>query len=178
MLALYDHLDAHAVTASPYLGRDALLPLLDRPERLVYVLCRTSNAGASELQGLELMADPAHGHPAEPLAVRIARLAAGWELHPGTVGLVVGATAPAELAAVRDVAPELPFLVPGIGRQGGDLASTLKEGPARAGSWAAFAGGGLLVNVSRGIAAAALDAADPEVAVAEAAATWAERLRV
>jgi orotidine-5'-phosphate decarboxylase len=91
---------------------------------------------------------------------------------------VVGATAPAELAAVRAIAPGLPFLVPGIGAQGGDIESTLAHGPAVAppgGDWAA---GALLVNVSRGISAAAIDAADPGAAIAAAAASWAARLRV
>jgi orotidine-5'-phosphate decarboxylase len=177
--ALYDRLDAHAVTASPYLGAEAIGPLLDRPERFVYVLCRTSNPGAAELQGLEIAADPVTGASAERLALRVARLAAGWARHPGTVGLVVGATAPGELAAIRATAPQLPFLVPGIGSQGGDLEATLRHGPAREATAAeAVAGGALLVNVSRGIAKAALGTPDPEMALRAEAQRWAQRLVV
>lgn len=177
-MALYDALAADAVTASPYLGSEAIGPLLDRPDRLVYILCRTSNPGALELQGLEVAADTASGAPAEPLALRVARLANDWARHPGTVGLVVGATAPAELASVREIAPGLPFLVPGVGTQGGDADAALRHGPASAGLAAAAPGGALLVNVSRGIAGAAVGAADPESAVRIAAQEWATRLRV
>ena len=176
--ALFDGLDAHAVTASPYLGAEAIGPLLDRDDRFVYLLCRTSNPGAAELQGLEVAADAASGAPAEQLALRVARRAAGWARHPGTVGLVVGATAPEELALVRATAPGLPFLVPGIGSQGGDLEATLRHGPATQPPGAAISGGGLLVNVSRGIAGAALGAADPEEALRTEARLWADRLQV
>jgi len=176
--ALYDVLDAQAVTANPYLGAEALAPLLDREDRFVYLLCRTSNPGAAELQGLEVAADPESGAPAEQLALRVARRAAGWARHPGTVGLVVGATAPDELSAVRGTAPDLPFLVPGIGSQGGDLATTLEHGPASQPPGADIPGGALLVSISRGIAGAALGAPDPEVALRIEARLWAERLQV
>jgi orotidine-5'-phosphate decarboxylase len=176
--ALFDVLDAHAVTANPYLGPEAISPLLDREDRFVYLLCRTSNPGAAELQGLEVAADSQSGAPAEELALRVARRAAGWARHPGTVGLVVGATAPDELAAVRARAPQLPFLVPGIGSQGGDLAATLEHGPATVPPGADSPGGALLVSISRGIAGAALGAADPEAALRSEARLWAERLQV
>jgi len=175
--AIFDALGADAVTANPYLGADAIAPLLDRPDRFVYLLCRTSNPGAGELQGLEVTEDPALGAPAEALAFRVARLAATWQRHPGTVGLVVGATAPEELGAIRAIAPRLPFLVPGVGSQGGDADNALLVGPA------AIPGddrpsGGLLVNVSRGIANAARDAADPGAAISAAATRWAGSLQV
>jgi orotidine-5'-phosphate decarboxylase len=176
--ALYDVLDAHAITASPYLGAEALAPLLDRDDRFVYLLCRTSNPGASELQALQVAADTEAGAPAEALALRVARRAAGWAMHPGTVGLVVGATAVEDLASARAVAPQLPFLVPGIGTQGGDLAATLQYGPATEPPGSALPGGGLLVNISRGIAGAALGAADPEAALHTEAGLWAHRLQV
>jgi orotidine-5'-phosphate decarboxylase len=176
--ALYDLLGAHAVTASPYLGGEAIRPLLERGDRFVYVLCRTSNPGAAELQALGLAADPAAGAPPEPLALRVARRVAGWAVHPGTVGLVVGATAPEELAAVRAVAPGLPFLVPGVGSQGGDLRASLEHGPAIEPPGAAIAGGALLVNVSRAIAAAALGTADPAATLRAEARSWGERLQV
>ena len=176
--ALYDVLGADAVTASPYLGAEAIEPLLERPDRFVYVLCRTSNPGAAEFQALEVGADAATGRPAEPLYRRVAAHAARWHERFGTVGLVVGATAPSELAAVRAIAPALAFLVPGVGVQGGDLPMVLDHGPAVAGQARAAAGGALLVNVSRAIAAAALGRDDAETAVATAAQEWSERLAV
>jgi len=176
--ALYDVLGADAVTASPYLGAEAIEPLLERPDRFVYVLCRTSNPGAAEFQALEVGADAATGRPAEPLYRRVAAHAARWHERFGTVGLVVGATAPSELAAVRAIAPALAFLVPGVGAQGGDLPTVLDHGPAVAGQARAAAGGALLVNVSRAIAAAALGRDDAETAVATAAQEWSERLAV
>ena len=181
--ALYDALGADAVTVSPYLGEEAIAPLLERLDRFAYVLCRTSNPGASELQGLEVTADPAAGHPAEPLWARVARRAATWG-PGGTVGLVVGATAPAELAAIRALVPGLAFLVPGVGAQGGETAPVLLHGPATESPAGGAVGGGLLVNVSRGIALAALAASpdgapgDPGERLAEAAAGWSASLAV
>jgi orotidine-5'-phosphate decarboxylase len=176
-VALYDGLGADAITVSPYLGEEAIAPLIGRVDRLAYVLCRTSNPGAPELQSL--LVDDGDG-PAEPLYLRVARRAASWG-PGGTVGLVVGATAPAELAAIRAVAPGLPFLVPGVGAQGGEIDPVLAGGPAREAPAGTREGGGLLVNVTRGIAAAAADATDePAVgrALETAAAEWAARLPV
>jgi orotidine-5'-phosphate decarboxylase len=167
--ALYDSLGADAVTASPYLGGEAIEPLLERADRFVYVLCRTSNPGAGELQNLQV--------ESEPLYVHVARRAAQWAEDRANVGLVVGATAPAELDRIRRAVPALAFLVPGVGAQGGDIEAVLRHGPATAGDAGAVAGGSLLVNVSRGIAAAALGNADPEAAVASAAESWAATLR-
>jgi orotidine-5'-phosphate decarboxylase len=181
--ALYDGLGADAITVNPYLGEDAIAPLLARVDRYAYVLCRTSNPGAAELQGLIVGADDAAGYPSEPLWARVARRAAAWG-PGGTVGLVVGATAPAELAAIRALAPGLGFLVPGVGAQGGEIEPVLASGPATAQPAGGTAGGGLLVNVSRGIARAALDSAagegarDPGERLAEAAARWAATLAV
>lgn len=175
--ALFDGLAADAITVNPYVGAEGLAPLLERGDRFAYVLCRTSNPGASELQGL--VVEGTGDAPAEPLWARVARSAAGWG--PGaTVGLVVGATAPAELAAARRIAPGLAFLVPGVGAQGGDVAAVLADGPATAPPAGGRPGGGLLVNVSRGIAGAASDGPprDPGAALAEAARGWAARLPV
>ena len=127
--ALFDVLGADAVTVNPYLGSEAIAPLLERTDRFAYVLCRTSNPGAGELQDLVVAADPAIGAPAEPLHRRVARRAAGWG-PGGTVGLVVGATAPDELAAIRAMAPGLAFLVPGVGAQGGEEGPVLEHGRA------------------------------------------------
>jgi orotidine 5'-phosphate decarboxylase subfamily 2 len=179
--ALYDRLGADAVTANPYLGSEAIAPLLDRADRFVYVLCRTSNPGAGELQNL--VVGSSDGAPAEPLYRRLARRVVGWG-PGGTVGLVVGATAPEEMATIRSVAPGLAFLVPGVGAQGGDVGAVLAHGPAVGPPAGRGTGAGLLVNVSRGIArAAAADreggsAIDPGEALAAAARDWAERLPV
>jgi orotidine-5'-phosphate decarboxylase len=184
-VALFDVLGADAVTVSPYLGEEAIRPLLEREDRFAYVLCRTSNSRAGEVQDLRVLAGGggagagAAGNASEPLHERIARLATGWG--PGrTVGLVVGATAPGELARIRRVAPGLPFLVPGVGAQGGSIEPVLEHGPANTPPGSGHTGGGLLVNVSRGIAGAITDDpdGDPGEAVARAAADWARRLPV
>jgi len=168
--ALYDVLGADAVTANPYLGRDAILPLLERSDRFVYVLCRTSNPGAGEFQNLSV-------EGGDPLYVHVARSVAGWAERGDPVGLVVGATAPAELAAIRSAAPGLAFLVPGIGAQGGDLEAVLRDGPATAPPTATSRGGGLVVNVSRGIASAASGDGDAGQLIAAAAEGWARSLQ-
>jgi orotidine-5'-phosphate decarboxylase len=169
--ALFDNLGADAVTASPYLGRDAIEPLVSHPRGFVYLLCRTSNASAAEVQGLPV--------DDEPLFVRIARLAVDWDADRAAIGLVVGATAPAELQAARAIAPGLPFLVPGVGTQGGEAEPVLALGPATASPAGGRRGGGLLINVSRGIAGAALNpqAGDAGQAIARAAADWSARLQ-
>ena len=179
-VALFDALGADAVTVNPYLGAEAVAPLLERLDRFAYLLCRTSNPGAGELQDLEVAADGAA--PAEPLYARVARRAVDWG-PGGTVGLVVGATAPAELASIRAIAPGLAFLVPGVGAQGGQVGPVLRDGPATIGPAGPRPGGGLLVNVSRGIARAAVTPAgvlpaDPTERLARAAADWAARLPV
>lgn len=178
-VALYDVLNVAAVTVSPYLGAVAIDPLLERVDRYAYVLCRTSGRGSDEFQDLIVAADPASGAPAEPLHVRVARRASSWG-PGGTIGLVVGATAPEQMRAIRAAAPGLGFLVPGVGAQGGALEATLEHGRASEPPAGARAGGGLVVNVSRGIAGAAVDpgAGDPLERVAAAAADWARRLPV
>ena len=177
--ALFDQIGADAVTVNPYLGAEAVGPLLERLDRFAYVLCRTSNPGAGELQDLEVAPDPATGAPMERLHERVARLANGWG-PGGTVGLVVGATAPDELARIRAIAPGLAFLVPGVGAQGGAVEPVLEHGPATAAPAGTRPGGGLLVNVSRAIAGAAVGegSGDPFERVRAAAAEWAERLPV
>ena len=163
-VAIWDALGADAVTANPYLGRDAVEPFLERADRFVYVLCRTSNSGAGEVQDLAV--------DGRPLYLHVAQRAAGWA-EAGNLGLVVGATAPDELARVREAAPELAFLVPGVGAQGGDVESVMQHGRVTR----AAHGGGLLVNVSRGIAGAAVGAPDAKAAIAQAAQSWAARLQ-
>lgn len=169
-VALFDVLGADAITASPYLGRDAIEPFMQRTDRFVYVLCRTSNEGAAEFQNLRVDGD-------DPLYLHVARRVAGWSDRGDRVGLVVGATAPAELAAIRAAAPGLPFLVPGVGAQGGDLAAVLEHGPATAAPSGASRGRGLVINVSRGIASAALQPGDPGERISAAAQGWARDLQ-
>ncbi|MEJ2608328.1 MAG: orotidine-5'-phosphate decarboxylase, partial [Anaerolineales bacterium] len=118
--ALFEALDADAVTASPFLGRDSLEPLLRDPAKGVFVLCKTSNPGADDLQTLPI-------DSFEPLYVRLARTAQAWN-ELGNLGLVVGATDVSALAAVRAAAPELWLLAPGVGAQGGHLESALLAG--------------------------------------------------
>jgi orotidine-5'-phosphate decarboxylase len=118
VVAAFDELGADAITVHPYLGREALAPFLERTEKLVFVLARTSNPGAGELQDLE-----ADGLP---LYRQVARAVAGeWNAN-GNCGLVVGATYPEEMRAIRaDVPATMPVLVPGIGAQGGDLGAVV-----------------------------------------------------
>ena len=133
--------DVDAITVNPYLGEDALRPFLDREDAGVFVLARTSNDGARDFQNL----DVGNG---KRLYEYVAQRAAAWD--DGDVGLVVGATAPEELEAIRELVPGLPFLVPGVGAQGGDAAAAVEHGLATDHPAAGEAGLGL-VNSSRGI---------------------------
>lgn len=138
--ALLDGLGADAVTVNPLLGQDSVEPFLERPGRGAFFLTRTSNSGAVDLLERTL----ADGRP---LFLEIAELAQRWDAGRRATGLVVGATAPQAVAAVRRAAPHLPLLVPGVGAQGGDLDAVLAAGLDAEGY-------GVLVAVSRGIAAA------------------------
>ncbi len=132
----FSRYQADAVTLSPYMGFDSITPFLERPDRGVFLLCRTSNAGGADLQDLPL-------NNGRRLYEQVAHLAASaWNEHQN-IGLVVGATVPEDLAAVRVQAPALPILVPGIGAQGGDLRAVLKAGRTPS--------GGLFINASRSI---------------------------
>ena len=117
--AAFDQLGADAVTVHPYLGGEALAAFLERTEKLVFVLARTSNPGAGEFQ--DLVADGA------PLYRHVARTVAGNWNAAGNCGLVVGATYPEEMRAIReDVPATMPILVPGVGAQGGDVAAVVQ----------------------------------------------------
>jgi len=152
---LLDEVDA--ITVNPYMGRDSLQPFLDREDKGVFVLCRTSNPGGADLQDLELASG-------EAVYERVAALADLWNEH-GNVGLVVGATAPEELESIREQVPDLPFLVPGIGAQGGDAEAAVEHG---------LSDGVGLVNSSRGIIFAGEDQGE---AFAKAAGDAARRLQ-
>jgi len=135
-------LGADAITLSPYLGRDSLTPFLADPQRGVFLLCKTSNPGAADLQDLALA-----GAPGQTLWERVADLARTWNENDN-LGLVVGATHPDALRRVRRIAPELWILTPGVGAQGGELDAALRAGVRADGL-------GLLVPVSRAISRAA-----------------------
>ena len=133
---LFDELGFDAVTLHPYLGAEALRPFLEREDKACIVLCRTSNPGAGELQDLRVEGAPLW----ETVATRVRD---EWNA-TGNCLLVVGATYPAELARARELCPDLTFLVPGVGAQGGDAATVVANGLRADGR-------GLLINSSRGI---------------------------
>jgi orotidine-5'-phosphate decarboxylase len=127
---------ADAVTLSPYMGFDSIEPYLKHDGRGLFLLCRTSNPGGADLQALPLAAGGT-------LYEHVASLAAGAWNRSGRLGLVVGATAPAEVGRVRALAPTLPLLVPGVGAQGGDAHAAVRAG------WRP--GARVIVNSSRAI---------------------------
>ncbi|RYF39313.1 MAG: orotidine-5'-phosphate decarboxylase [Comamonadaceae bacterium] len=135
----FERYGADAVTLSPFMGFDSVQPYLQHEGKGAFLLCRTSNPGGDDLQNQRLAS--IEGQPL--LYEHVARLAQGpWNLN-GQLGLVVGATYPAEIERVRQVAPTLPLLIPGVGAQGGDAVATVKAG------WRA--GGPIVVNSSRAI---------------------------
>jgi orotidine-5'-phosphate decarboxylase len=138
----FDRYEADAVTVNPYLGRDSMQPFLDRADKGVVILCRTSNPGASDLQELDVGGRPLYQHVA-------AMVAENWNAH-GNCLLVTGATWPEQLAEVRRIVGDLPLLVPGIGAQGGDVEAVLRNGQAGDGT-------GLLISSSRAILYAGKD---------------------
>ncbi len=146
--AAYQALGADAVTINPYLGYDSVAPFLGNPERGVFVLCKTSNPSAVELQELAVgsFQASADSFPDIKLYQVIAKLAVKWNQNDN-VGLVVGATQPEALTSVREIAPDLWVLAPGIGAQGGDLDACLRCG-------LRMDGFGLLIPVSRSISRA------------------------
>ena len=153
-----DGLGADAITVNPYMGRDSLEPFLSRSEKGVFVLCRTSNSGGADFQSL----DVGNG---KPLYQYVAQRCAAWNKHDN-VGLVVGATATEELEAIRDLVG-MPFLVPGVGAQGGDAKEAVEYG---------LADDVGLVNSSRGIIFAG-EGADDEAAYFGAAGEAAKQLK-
>ena len=139
----FGNLGADGITLSPYLGRDSIEPFIMDQEKGVFLLCKTSNPGSGDLQDLMVSKDDKGSSLF--LYEYVARLAQQWNIK-NNIGLVVGATFPGTLARVRAAAPSLWFLVPGVGAQGGDLETALKAGLRQDGK-------GMLINVSRSIAA-------------------------
>jgi orotidine-5'-phosphate decarboxylase len=137
----FERYQADAVTLSPFLGYDSIEPYMKYDGKGLILLCRTSNLGGADLQAQRL-------HTGELLYEHIARLAQGEWNHTGQLGLVVGATAPAEIARVRELAPTLPLLIPGVGAQGGDAEAAVHAG------WRARDGvtrAPIIVNSSRAV---------------------------
>jgi uridine monophosphate synthetase len=135
--AAFEELGADALTVNPYLGRDSVAPFFEYSKKGIFLLCKTSNPGSQDVQDVSVYGAPLYEH--------VARLAQSWDRDH--IGLVVGATYPQALAQVRAAAPDLWFLAPGVGAQGGDLLRTLEAG-------FRVNGGGLLINVSRSVARA------------------------
>lgn len=134
--AVFGYLSVDAMTMHPYLGREALQPMLDHADKGIFVLCRTSNAGAREFQDLTVDGKPLYQVVAQ-------HVASGWNTN-GNCGLVVGATYPDELKAVREIAPDMPILVPGVGAQAGDLEKSVAAGKN-------VRGNGMIIAASRAI---------------------------
>ncbi|PKM06267.1 MAG: orotidine-5'-phosphate decarboxylase [Gammaproteobacteria bacterium HGW-Gammaproteobacteria-4] len=149
----FDRYRADAVTVNPYLGRDSVQPFLNRADKGVVVLCRTSNPGSGEFQDLRIDGKPLYQHVAH-------RVAHEWNGN-GNCLLVIGATWPDELAQVRSLVGDLPLLVPGVGAQGGDVAAVLRSG-------ADSQGNGLIISSSRAILYASEGADYAEAAAAAA----------
>jgi orotidine-5'-phosphate decarboxylase len=137
--AWFDELGADAITVHPYLGEDSLAPFLEREGKGVIVLAKTSNAGSGDLQDRVLAGED------RTLFEFVASRAAAWDAsYPASVGLVVGATWPEQLHRIRELAPKLPILLPGLGAQAGDLEASLRAGLRPDGT-------GVLGSSSRGI---------------------------
>lgn len=143
----FERYGADAVTVSPYMGFDSVAPYLEWKDRGAIVLCRTSNAGGSDLQFLTVDGVPLYQHVARLVAEK-------WNTN-GQCGLVVGATFPQELAQVRSIIGDMPLLVPGVGAQGGDIQATVHAGKTANGM-------GMMINSSRAILYAKPDLAAGE----------------
>jgi uridine monophosphate synthetase len=161
----FKNLRAHCITLNPYLGKDSIDPFLAYKEKGIFLLCKTSNPGAGDLQDLMIDREPLtledesssiiHRPSSVPLYEHVAHLAQSWNTG-NNIGLVVGATQPEALGRVRAAAPDLWLLVPGVGTQGGELETALQTSLRKDGK-------GVLINVSRSIARAP----DPAKAAAQ-----------
>ena len=180
----FERYQADALTLSPFMGFDSIEPYFKYDGKGLILLCRTSNPGGSDLQAQRLQGSQAQGskaqapdapggasQPGDRLFEHIARLAAGPWNASGQLGLVVGATFPAEIERVRTLAPTLPLLIPGVGAQGGDAAATVRAGwRGSVGPAGVHSTGPVIVNSSRAVlyASAGDDFASAARAVADA----------
>lgn len=142
---LFEKYNFDAVTVNPYMGSDSITPFLDSRNKGIFILCRTSNPGGKDIQ--ELMVMRKGDSIARPLYEIVAELALSWNRN-GNVGLVVGATYPEQIARIRQICPNMLFLIPGVGAQGGSTEKTVR-------SAVNAEGGGFIINVSRKIMHAA-----------------------
>ena len=132
-ISIFNHFGFDAVTLNPYMGSDSIKPFIEDPEKGVFILCRTSNLSAKDIQDLRIGKQEVYEN--------VAKLAVKLNINDN-IGLVVGATAPSEIRKIRNIAPKLPFLIPGIGAQGGDLEKSMQYGNDN---------GAAIINISRGI---------------------------
>ncbi len=137
--AMFVYFNFDATTVSPYLGFDSIEPFIQYRDKGVFILCRTSNASAVDFQSLHCDVEPNK----RPLFEIVALKAREWNTQ-GNIGLVIGATYPEELRLIRQILPDMPLLIPGIGAQGGDLALTVRYGVNAQGE-------GVIINSSRGV---------------------------
>ncbi len=137
--AIFENLSFDATTVSPYLGFDSIEPFIQYHDKGIFILCRTSNAGAVDFQSLRCEVESGH----RPLFELVALKASQWNTY-GNIGLVIGATYPEELRLIRQAHPDMLLLIPGIGAQGGDIALTVGYG-------VDGRGGGAIINSSRQI---------------------------
>jgi orotidine-5'-phosphate decarboxylase len=161
-LEAFERYAADAVTVNPYLGGDSLEPFLKHENKGVVILCRTSNPGARDVQDLQIGARRLYHVIAEMVAQR-------WNTR-GNCMMVVGATYPRELAEIREIAGDIPFLVPGVGAQGGDVAQAVQNGRTRDGT-------GLVISSSRAILYAS-SGTDFTTAARKATATLRDQINV
>lgn len=151
----FETLGVHCITLSPYLGKDSIDPFIQNSEKGVFLLCKTSNPGSGDLQDVLVLDEDERRKTKDdlfplssliPLHIKVAKLAQSWNTK-NNIGLVVGATHIDAQKRVRAAAPDLWFLAPGVGAQGGELESALKAGLRKDGK-------GMLIPVSRGVARA------------------------
>lgn len=141
-ISLFDNYDFDAVTVNPYLGFDGLEPFMEYKDKGIIILCRTSNPGAADFQDIKING--------KPFYLRVAEKIVEWNKKYNNCLMVVGSTWPEEMKKIREMAPNMFFLVPGTGTQGGDLENTIKNGLTKDKS-------GLIISVSRAIIYASKD---------------------
>jgi orotidine-5'-phosphate decarboxylase len=156
-LSLFNHFNFDAVTVNPYLGRDGIMPFLQHQGKGIFILCKTSNSSAYEIQDVKDSTGPVY--------IKVVQLVMDLSIEDN-VGLVIGATVPEEIKIVRDLTPNIPFLIPGIGTQGGDFERSLKFG---------CQNGPVLISVSRSVI---YSGDQSEKAIRDTAKNYVDRMRI